>query len=589
MKSFLPFLAFRIALLSIAVFCAWFTVSGQDLFSNQANTILQIQVGPRWVGGQVYVEKQPVPMMNVQEQFTNSVPQNGLVYINLGDNRQHTIRVGKKFSQQGALTFSDSRSAMASALKMNKRPLRLGWENEGYRVQIVNNRTNTAWVSIDRKSPVPVAAAQSKNFEFYDDSPRQIRATELESGGEVYLQRSVNKRDAGNSIRIQGGKKKKKTEFPTEAFVVIFIVGIVGVFGFVFWKIVSGEPMKRKPQGTPAATPPQAFAAKSARKARKYQKTQWLDVEQSIEQILHTQSNRGLQPIHHLPDHLQSLRNEYSSFAPIGEGGVAEVYRVKTMDKKHDRILKVLKPNHSHASNPIQSLFVHEYRVLDYLRAHGVHPQVMRMSPYPAPDNQAVWFEMELLDPRYWVTLEDLQESFASYRNDGRIPGKYALKLMRNISAAVHKMHTRRDHPVIHGDLTPSNIMVSLTSFGDYVRIIDFGTAHCSGTKEYFPSDDVSQDTMGKPSYYPEEQASAGVKGIGAEGDWYSIGITFWRMLSYSLPYAKREDHRRGGLSPDLLVQQATGINRRHAAMIVRMFDPDPRKRPTGHEICRSF
>jgi serine/threonine-protein kinase len=84
------------------------------------------------------------------------------------------------------------------------------------------------------------------------------------------------------------------------------------------------------------------------------------------------------------------------------------------------------------------------------------------------------------------------------------------------VASAMHHMHRRG---VFHGDLKPSNIMLSKDG---HVKLIDFGTCWVRG--------EAKNRVQGTPQYIAPEQAADKV--VDAKTDLYNIGATMYRMFT---------------------------------------------------------
>ena len=88
--------------------------------------------------------------------------------------------------------------------------------------------------------------------------------------------------------------------------------------------------------------------------------------------------------------------------------------------------------------------------------------------------------------------------------------------VFNQVASALSHMHRRG---VFHGDLKPSNIMLSKTG---QVKLIDFGTAWIRGEEK--------NRVQGTPQYMAPEQATEKV--VDAKTDIYNFGATMYRMFT---------------------------------------------------------
>src|ERR1700683_3499955 len=136
----------------------------------------------------------------------------------------------------------------------------------------------------------------------------------------------------------------------------------------------------------------------------------------------------------------------YEILAPIGAGGMGEVYRARDTKLKREVALKVL-PD-SFARDPERmARFQREAEVLASLN----HPNIAQI--YGIEDRALV---MELVEG------ENLR---------GPLPVETALNYARQIADALEAAHERG---ITHRDLKPANIMITPAGV---VKVLDFGLA----------------------------------------------------------------------------------------------------------------
>jgi len=105
------------------------------------------------------------------------------------------------------------------------------------------------------------------------------------------------------------------------------------------------------------------------------------------------------------------------------------------------------------------------------------------------------------------------------------------LRLAISIAHAVGQAHR---HGIVHKDLKPANILIDTQS----------GTAHLTGfgiasrlPRERQPSE-PSESPAGTFAYMAPEQTGRMNRSVDSRADLYSLGVTFYRMLTGSLPFA---------------------------------------------------
>src|ERR1700687_4096299 len=144
----------------------------------------------------------------------------------------------------------------------------------------------------------------------------------------------------------------------------------------------------------------------------------------------------------------------YEILAPIGAGGMGEVYRAK--DTRLDRTvaIKVL-PEHLSAKPQLRERFEREARAVSSLN----HPHICTL------------YDVGQQDGIDYLVMEYLEgETLAQRLHKGRLPLDQVLNYAIEIAAALDQAHR---HGVIHRDLKPGNIMLTKTG----AKVVDFGLA----------------------------------------------------------------------------------------------------------------
>ena len=145
----------------------------------------------------------------------------------------------------------------------------------------------------------------------------------------------------------------------------------------------------------------------------------------------------------------------YEITAPIGEGGMGQVFRARDTKLNRDRALKVLP--HSFATDADRlARFTREAQALAALN----HPHIAAIYELEE-SNDVSALVMEL------VEVEDLSQRVAR----GPLPLDEALPIARQIADALDAAHERG---IIHRDLKPANIKVRDDGT---VKVLDFGLA----------------------------------------------------------------------------------------------------------------
>jgi len=200
----------------------------------------------------------------------------------------------------------------------------------------------------------------------------------------------------------------------------------------------------------------------------------------------------------------------YEILAPIGAGGMGEVYRARDARLKREVALKVL-PDAFVGDPDRMARFQREAEVLAALN----HPNIAQI--YGVEEHALV---MELVDGK---TLA------------GPLPLETALNYARQIADALEAAHEKG---ITHRDLKPANIKVTPQGV---VKVLDFGLAAIAQTSAGDASNSANSPTLtisptragmilGTAAYMSPEQARG--KPVDKRADIWAFGCVLYEMLT---------------------------------------------------------
>ena len=214
----------------------------------------------------------------------------------------------------------------------------------------------------------------------------------------------------------------------------------------------------------------------------------------------------------------------YEIVAPIGAGGMGEVYRARDARLGRDVAIKVL-PADLAANEERLRRFEKEARSASALS----HPNIVTVHDLGTTDGVS-WIAMEL------VNGDNLRKLLAS----GPIALKRRLAISTQIAEGLAKAHATG---IVHRDLKPENVMVTREGT---VKILDFGlaklTAPTGETGEATQSPTVSAATeagvvLGTVGYMSPEQALG--EPLDYRSDQFSFGAILYEMTAGRRAFAR--------------------------------------------------
>ena len=199
--------------------------------------------------------------------------------------------------------------------------------------------------------------------------------------------------------------------------------------------------------------------------------------------------------------------------APLAEGGMARIYKVKNEALEVIRVVKLMKP----ASNFDEDRFVTEARISANLN----HPNIIQCYRFDKYKRVIPYIEMEYVDGI------NLHRHISIH---GRMPIPVVISIVYFICKALHVLHTCsytlydvKRSGIVHRDIKPSNIIIAKDG---NVKLADFGIA-----KPVDLSIHTSEvEVVGSVYYLSPEQLKK--EELDFRTDIYSLGCVTFEMIT---------------------------------------------------------
>jgi eukaryotic-like serine/threonine-protein kinase len=240
----------------------------------------------------------------------------------------------------------------------------------------------------------------------------------------------------------------------------------------------------------------------------------------------------GLEP-EVVPEIIQALESEspllekpgavigrYKLLQRLGEGGMGVVFMAEQTHPVQRKVaVKVIKPGLD--TRQVIARFEAERQALAMMD----HPNIAKVLDAGATDAGRPYFVMELVDG---MPITD-------YCDNNQVSPRQRLDLFVHVCRAVQHAHTKG---VIHRDIKPTNVLVTLHDGAAVPKIIDFGVAKATGqqltNKTLFTQ---FAQMLGTPLYMSPEQVEMSGMDVDTRSDVYSLGVLLYELLTGTTPF----------------------------------------------------
>jgi serine/threonine protein kinase/WD40 repeat protein len=259
-----------------------------------------------------------------------------------------------------------------------------------------------------------------------------------------------------------------------------------------------------------------------------------LALRQRIERLLerHRQTDSfldspapGLLPTVHEPavtERPGTIIGPYKLMEQIGEGGMGLVFVAEQQRPIRRKVaLKVLKPGMD--TRQVVARFEAERQALALMD----HPNIAKVLEAGQTSGGRPYFVMELVKG---IPITE-------YCDQGQLTPRERLELFLHVCQAVQHAHQKG---IIHRDIKPTNVLVTLHGGTPVPKIIDFGIAKALGQQ-------LTDNTVytgfaqliGTPLYMSPEQAALSGLDVDTRSDIYSLGVLLYELLTGTTPFEK--------------------------------------------------
>src|SRR5689334_18497263 len=213
----------------------------------------------------------------------------------------------------------------------------------------------------------------------------------------------------------------------------------------------------------------------------------------------------------------------YKLLQQIGEGGMGTVFMAEQAKPVQRKVaLKVIKPGMD--SRQVIARFEAERQALALMD----HVNIARVFDGGTTENGRPYFVMELV---HGVPI-------TQYCDDSHLTPRERLELFVPVCQAIQHAHQKG---IIHRDIKPPNVMVTLYDGKPVPKVIDFGVAKATEQKLTERTLFTQYGTLiGTFEYMSPEQAEMSALGADTRSDIFSLGVLLFELLTGSTPLSRK-------------------------------------------------
>src|SRR5947209_15819703 len=211
----------------------------------------------------------------------------------------------------------------------------------------------------------------------------------------------------------------------------------------------------------------------------------------------------------------------YKILAPLGQGGMAHVYRARQENLDREVAVKVLPPWYAADRN-----FVVRFNLEARLVARLSHPNIVTIHDFNE-SNGHLYIVMQLVDGGTLKHKLDAARDPSGSGGGGALDVGEVDRIFQQLASALTYAH---EQGIIHRDIKPVNVLMDRTG---RPILSDFGIAKVlASTKDQLTRPGAG---VGTPEYMSPEQCIGGA--VDGRADIYALGVMLFEALTGRTPF----------------------------------------------------
>ncbi|MDJ1182471.1 AAA family ATPase [Roseofilum sp. BLCC_M143] len=207
----------------------------------------------------------------------------------------------------------------------------------------------------------------------------------------------------------------------------------------------------------------------------------------------------------------------YRAIALIYESDRTRVYRGQNVENGQPVIIKLMSNAYPSFGELVR--FRNQYAIVKNLEIEGI----------------VKTYALERYENRYALIMEDIGGvSFAEYQRRTSLSIEQFLDIAVQLADILHHLHQNN---IIHKDIKPANILIQPKTH--QVKLIDFSISTLLPREtQTIQTPNILEGTL---AYLSPEQTGRMNRGIDYRSDFYSLGVTFYELLTGNVPFASED------------------------------------------------